>query len=552
MNSSRARLELPLVAAIAALLFYTVASTSVYSISPSSLGLIEVLPLPFWVGLALIGALFYFGRESKYYSAAAFVLLIGYLYATPTLVKEPVWISNSYYPFAEGELITETGHLVPRSLDILTSYHYWPLFLYFSSILTQLTRIPTDMILKGFPLLTIMLYGCFTYLIIRIRLKPSHAILGSAWLLGSFWLRQQYFGPPGIGFIFFLLIIFVLLKLYFSPTHQRGLLLVLVLSFVAITLTHSLTTVMTLAVTGALLLVQLLFQKKSLTILVPILAVYALIVSTYYMLFIPRGFLALMYQNMIESIMQFITKGPLQEGGRVPGSEAQQLSYMSSWAIVGINAAIAGVASVLVLKDVLLKKAKDYHSIFMILFVAVMGVFGLTISYGAHEGYQRAFMFGLAPLTYLSIRLLRSKPQLICIAIVALAFLNVPAQYGSDTFRLANAEQLEGSSFFAIHAPEDAECLTKFSLEIRYYAPDKHFRFFSIGKLPFTSVPNATTVSQQIEEADYVILSDLLNNYYIYYLSVNPFDAVDLTESGRIYDNLGFQVFEPPHSDNMP
>jgi hypothetical protein len=546
--NSKARFELPLVVAIAALLFYTVATTSVYSISPRDLGLIDIVPLPFWVGLALIGALFYLGRESKYYSAAAFALLVGYLYVTPALVKEPVWISNSYYPFAEGQLITETGHLVPRSLDILTSYHYWPLFLYFSSMFTQSTKIPTDLILKGFPLLTIVLYGCFTYLILRIRLKPSHAILGSAWLLGSFWLRQQYFGPPGISFIFFLLNIFLLTKLYFTPSaHRRELFFMLVLSFVAIVMTHALTTFMTLAVTGALLLVQLLVQKKSLTILVPIVGIYAIFVSVYY-IFVPQGLLTIIYQNLIDSLSKLATEGPSilgGESGRVLSSEAQKLSYTSSWAIVGINAAIAGIASVLILKDTLLKKAKDHYTIFMILFLAGMGAFGLTISYGAHEGYQRAFMFGLAPLTYLSIRLLRSKPQLICVAIVALAFLNVPAQYGSDTFRLASAEQLEGSSFFAIHAPEGRACLTKFSLEIRYYAPDKHFRFFSVGSLPFTSVPNATIVSQHIEDADYVILSDLLNNYYVYYLSVNPFDGANLTASGRIYDNLGFQVFEP-------
>ena len=42
-----------------AFLIYTVASTSLYSISPTELGLVSELPMAFWIGLVLLGCLWF-------------------------------------------------------------------------------------------------------------------------------------------------------------------------------------------------------------------------------------------------------------------------------------------------------------------------------------------------------------------------------------------------------------------------------------------------------------------------------------------------------------
>jgi len=192
---------------MAILLIYTLLSTYVYSIEPTDLGLVNKLPLTFWIGLALLGCLWFVGKESKRYLAIALIISVAYLFVAPTIIKVPVWLSNSYYPFGEAMLINSTGHLVSRPLDILTSYHYWPIFLYLASTFTLITGMPHHIILRFFPLLTISLYGLLTFLILRKRLKHSYAIVGAAWFLSSFWLRQHYFGPPGIAYVFFLMIL---------------------------------------------------------------------------------------------------------------------------------------------------------------------------------------------------------------------------------------------------------------------------------------------------------------------------------------------------------
>jgi hypothetical protein len=48
--------------------------------------------------------------------------------------------------------------------------------------------------------------------------------------------------------------------------------------------------------------------------------------------------------------------------------------------------------------------------------------------------------------------------------------------------------------------------------------------------------------------SDYVVLSDLLNNYYVYYVGANPFESPTaqewLSRTNRVYDNHDFQIYE--------
>ena len=186
----------------------------------------------------------------------------------------------------------------------------------------------------------------------------------------------------------------------------------------------------------------------------------------------------------------------------------------------------------------------------MIISLVLFGMFGLGGEYGVHESYQRAFMFALVPISFLCITLLNKKPKLLVVGLVFLLFLNIPAQYGGDAYRLATKSQLAGSKFIADISDEDVKLIGKFSIYVRYYDPLKDVQVFSIGlTFPFTDY-NISDVEEAVNEAlekvDFLISSDLQTNYYEYFIGEDPLEQVEFEDKcNLVYDNGAFRLYMP-------
>ena len=532
-----------LVFTIAILLAISLLTTSIISIKPRDLGLASYLPATFWVGLSLLGVLWFVGRNSKHYLIAGLLLTFAYLFIAPVLIKKPVWLSNSYYPYAESLLINSNGHLEPRKLDILTSYHYWPVFLFLASPFTLITSMPTEPILKLFPLISVGLYTLLTYLILRVKFEFKYAILGSAFFLCSFFSRQQYFGPPGIAYIYYLIAFLLSTWIFFSGKKNKNIFLILffVISILLI-FTHILTSFLLIISLISIYCAYMFINKKSHYILgISILGLIT-IFSIHNIYIVPNfGLLRLMIVNIFEGLESFSF---FNESNRIIGTFANELNYYSSWAIVIINLIGFGITTINNLRK---KSNKESYTIYLAIFIITLGIFGIIGRYGAHEAYQRAFMFGLVPLAYLSVNVMQKRVYLLNILIISLAFLNIPAQYGSDTFRLANEKQLSGSRFFAYNTPNQITVHGQFSLYIRYYDPVQHITFKNIPgtSLPFTFIPNNTDIFNAINSTDYTILSNLTYNFVTYYYGKNLYDNIKLDLLNKIYDNSGYIIIRP-------
>lgn len=546
------------------LLIHAIATTRVYSFESHEMGLFSRLSVTYWCGLGILGITWFRGRKSRTKLAIAFAFTIGYLYVAPAIIRVPVWLSNSFYPYGEGVMVATEGYLVDRPFDILTSYHRWPVFLYFTSAITILADVPTFIILKFFPLITIFLIGLLSFLTFRKLFADSIAIAGAAWIIASFWLRQHYFGPPGVSYIFFLIIFLLSVEFTLNSSNRKGRLtlwFLVVFFFTIIVLTHALTSFMALVMLFALWLTRKYVQKKPASDLALLFMVSASIISSYYVFVIP-SLMEFFGENLLESLSRVWELSIYREPSRLLASTASIVNYNTSLAIVFINAiAVSAMFFYIVLMRARTRysglnataRRKEHGALaFSLLSLLLIGMFAFTGEYGSHEAYQRAFMYGLAPLALLSISVLRLKPKVLFIFLAALIFLNIPAQYGSDNFRVATVQQLAGSEFFAYYVPENISCLTKFSLYIRYFDPVKNFHFYSVGELPFTEALNMTVVSNAIDMSDYIIISDLLNNYYIYYLGENPFDKANISQTNRVYDNQDFQIFMSNINDSKP
>ncbi|MBS7630256.1 hypothetical protein KEJ47_01560 [Candidatus Bathyarchaeota archaeon] len=257
------------------------------------------------------------------------------------------------------------------------------------------------------------------------------------------------------------------------------------------------------------------------------------------------GLIRLFIKNIYDGL-KFLSF--FRESNRIIGTFSNEISYYSSWAIVFIN--LIGFAITLILG--IRKKTKiELYNAYLAINIIMLGIFGVIGRYGAHEAYQRAFMFGLVPLAYFSINVMRNKIYMLIILIISLMFLNLPAQYGSDTFRLATEKQLYGSRFFAYNTPNEISVHGQFSLYVRYYTPVKHIKFEAIPgtSLPFTYIPNSTAIINAITTTDYTIFSELTYNFIYYYYGRNLYDEVNLNTLNRVYDNSGYEIFKP-HAKN--
>lgn len=532
------------------LLIHAILTTKIYSFESHELGLLSRLSVTYWCGLAILSIIWFRGRNSRNKLAIVFAFTIGYLYVAPAIIRVPVWLSNSFYPYGEGVMIAAEGHLVERPFDILTSYHRWPIFLYLTSSIT-LADVPTFIMLKVFPLITVFLIGLLSFLTFRKLFSDSLALAGAGWVLASFWLRQHYFGPPGVSYVFFLVILLLGVEFILNDNKRKKRLTLWFLAlfcFTILVLTHALTSFMALVMLFALMLTKKYVQKQPATDLTLLFMASASVISSYYAFVIP-SLMEFFGESLLKSLSRVWELSIYREPGRLQASTSSLINYNTSLAIVFINfIAASAMFFYLVRTRHLGSDANGWVKkrgvlAFSFLSLLLFGLFAFTGEYGSHESYQRAFMYGLVPLALLSISVLRLKPKVLFIFLAALIFLNVPAQYGSDNFRVATAQQLAGSEFFAHYVPENVSCLTKFSLYIRYFDPAKNYRFYSVGELPFTEALNVTVVKNAVETSDYIVLSDLLDNYYIYYLGENPFDKAQINQTNRVYDNQDFQIF---------
>lgn len=484
----------------------------------------------------------------------ALALTVMYLFVAPAIIRIPVWLSNSYYPFGESVLMDSSGNLVDNPSNTLNSYHFWPWFIYFAGMFLQITGLPNWVLLKYFPILIISLCALLVYLTLRVKVKATHATLGAGLFLASFWLRQHYFGPPGLGYIFFLLGVLIISRLFFSKLEEkRSLAALFMFVFIATTLTHVLSAFMLVAVLIALYLAHR-FARKQTPGNLSILCFFSATFFLAYNMFFAGPFFRLTVRTFSAIFSLSRGLGLFREPSRVAGSAAQVLNYRSTIAIMLIIGGVALVGMLFVLKSRFSRKRTpiDTFSMFWALFSVFLLLFAVGAEYGPHEAYQRAFMFGLVPLVYFCVIALSRKTRLLSIVILVLLFLNIPAQYGADSYTLARGPILSGAYFFAFRTPQNVSCFYEFSLEIRYYNPQKEVKFVILAALPFTSVPNASEVNRALNEADYVVISDQQSNYYYYFLHQNPIDQVDLNRFNRLYDNDDFRVLRQANATSLP
>jgi hypothetical protein len=459
-----------------------------------------------------------------------------YLYGIPAFVKEyPADFPFTYFYSSEASTIARAGHLVVTPSDPLITYHLWPFFLYFFAILQSVLGMPGRLASDLFSFLGISVFALFAFLIMRPCLGKVFSFYGVIWFLSSFWLGQQYFSPQSYSFVLFLALFLVLVMSFRNhralSLGKRFVLLVIFLLFTAICSSHALTPLMIISGIVGVFMLQTVFQtffrgraRREFTVT----GAMCLTLVAVYLCYVVYGSYQA-FSALLLSIVHMPEIGAQVLVQRRFGSIIQTLDNGSAWAIIVVTA----VPLLLAMRDARYRKS----NVFWIGWCVGVAVLSMLITYGA-ESYLRGLLFILVPLSYLIVDYLRKKPRMLCVLLLVLLLLHMPAQYLKDYNFMASPSEVAGTAFLAEYTQKDSSYywLSCLAPMLWYQDPARigmTCDTYNLG-LGVSALENEMTAAQ------YAVISDSTRRVHFYYSGYDLFrDLPALESSGNLYYHDG-------------
>ena len=190
-----------------------------------SLGLLQVLPVLYWVAVAVLTAGFVltlYDRRSGAARLAAHVLaLIAVIHATPSLLYPTLRYSWAWKHIAVIEAMIRHGGSVPNGngLDI---YNQWPGFFTLNGLLLRTTGLHSPLGYAAWtpPVVNALLLGPLL-LLYRTVTRDRRLVWGGAWIFYSCsWVGQDYFSPQAFAFLLYVVLLAVVFR-QLSAARER-------------------------------------------------------------------------------------------------------------------------------------------------------------------------------------------------------------------------------------------------------------------------------------------------------------------------------------------
>ena len=531
----------------------TVCTTFVTSLDQADWGLLSRLPVAYWLGIVSLGLAIVFSLRNSISlntrtSFALVILIMVYINVLPIFVEQPVGLSpNALWPLSEANNVIATGHISIGKSGQLMSYDSWPFFTLFASLLKMVTGTPLIVLTKWFPILTVSLWGLLVFLVLKKFTRPEFALLGVGLFICGSWTKQQYFGPQSFAFSLFLLFLYLILNRsrYELESDQRPFFALTFITFVATVFSHALTSLVLLLIILVSYAAAKVFaahevRKKKSDLFFFLLC--CVVFFSYTINLTPR-FFNFAFNTFVNYITGQTGFAVAQRLIRLPGSQIQQLTNGSIYLLIIAYLSI----SLIGLLQIIRKKTMPLMQV-TFLIGSFAAIFLVSILPYTSEAPFRAFIFGLPLFSLLAVYLLKKKPKVLGSFLLLALIVGIPALYGSESYRLATASELQGANYTATYLPNTGVLFYKVSPYIRYYEPSAILHFVSLGRAPFLSY-NTTTTEANLNASDYIVVSRSQTNYYVYYLGINPLEDIDLNGQpdlahARLYDNGNFTVYD--------
>ncbi len=364
------------------------------------LGLLQVLPVLFWVALGLLAGGFCLALSDRRTAGgwfAAYVLgLIAVIHATPTLVYPTLRYGWAWKHVAVVDAMIRNEGDVPNA-DKFDIYNQWPGFFHLNAFFVQATGIDSSLGYAAWapPAFNALLLGPLL-LMYRAVTRDRRMIWGAAWIYYSCsWVGQDYFAPQALGFLLFVtLIALVLGQLPSSDLRPQdsarrawpvGRLVPVVLIAGVIACSHPLTPIMLIAALAVLSL-----PRRNRRVVLPVLACTVLLIVAWDAT-IARTYVSANLHDFVGALVHpdaNVVSGLASLGTAAPGQ------VQVSWVDRGLSAAVFLLAAVAFLVRPWVRRTGLW-----LLVVAPLPVLAAN-AYGG-EMIFRAYLFALPAAAFL-------------------------------------------------------------------------------------------------------------------------------------------------------
>ncbi|MFC9245560.1 glycosyltransferase [Streptomyces sp. NPDC057136] len=423
------------------------------------LGLLQVLPVLFWVALALLTLGFCVAagdRRTPHGCFAAYALvLIAVLHATPPLLYQELRYSWAWKHVAVIDAMMRHNGEVPNASGF-NIYNQWPGFFQFNALILKATGLesPLGYALWAQLLTNLLLLGPLL-VIYRSITHDRRLIWGAVWIYYSCsWVGQDYFAPQAFTFLLFVSVIALVVRQLPSSrfpgprTSRRRwpvgrLLLVLVIE-AAIVSSHQLTPLMLIS---ALLLLSLPRRYRRLAL--PALAGAVVFTLAW------NGTVAWPYVSAnLDNFVNALTRPEANVwSGLSRLAEAAPSQVMVSWIDRGLSGGVFLLAAIaLAVRPWTRRTPLPLLALFPLPLVVVN-------AYGG-EMVFRAFMFALPAAALLLAALLlrshRARPaRMAIVPVLLLAMLGslVFGYYSKESMNRFSAEEVAATRYLTTETP---------------------------------------------------------------------------------------------------
>lgn len=470
------------------------------------LGLLDVLPVLFWVALGLLTLGFVVTlrakRVGRVLPTVYVIALITILHATISVLYPTLRYQWSWKHVAVVDaMLRHAGPVVnPGFLNI---YNYWPGFFVMNGFVLHFTGLHTAMGYARWatPAANVLMIGPLL-LLYRTITQDRRLIWGAVWIFFSCsWIGQDYFAPQTFAFLLFVTLIGLVLKQL--PTQEPsgahpvpawmalpparwspgkgwtpGLFVMVVLIEVVLVSSHQLTPLMLIVTLAALSL-----PRRNRRTVLPVLA-SAVLLQAFWFATVARPFIAANLQSFISTLTSPDSNAPTWLTGLGTPAPGQ---FVLSWIDRGLSAAVILLAVV-----AWFRRPWTRRTPLPLLAVAPLPMPALN-SYGG-EMIFRTYMFALpatamltAALVMPAIRPIRLRAVASFVLFVYFLFGFVFGYYGKEAMNYFTPQEAAATAYLDQVAPTGS---TIFSITNNIPNIDNHYDFYSRVIIAWNSPQN--------------------------------------------------------------
>jgi len=240
-------------------------------------GLIHSLPPTFFVALFLLTLSFLitirFNAEDRALLCLHLIALLVLLYFLPAMIERTAKFEASYHVYGHTDYILRHG----QANSAFSDYQYWPGLLYLGAAVIEITGLSPTTLLMYFPIAFELICFPILYLLLKSLVQDHRIVWIALWIYyAAGWVHRAYYSSQASGYLLLLAILFLTSFWILGAIERRGVgkghvLLVLVVLFAAIVMTHLLSSIVALICLAIFYALSRAKSAQHLNILVPVL-----------------------------------------------------------------------------------------------------------------------------------------------------------------------------------------------------------------------------------------------------------------------------------------